>query len=47
MDKQQRKILDEAIKTKLQNEKVLTGGSKYINPIRKKYMVNKDGKKKK
>ena len=46
MNSKQRRILDEAIKTKLQNEKVLTGGSKYINPIRKKYMVNKNGKKK-
>lgn len=35
MNEKQRKILEQATKTKLKNETILTGGSKYINPIRK------------
>lgn len=35
MTKKQQAILDHAVKTKLQNEAVLSGGSKYVNPIRK------------
>lgn len=43
MEKEFQKILEEARKTKLKDEEKLTGGNKYINPIRKQYM----GKKKK
>lgn len=35
MTPQQQKVLDDAAKTTLKNEKILTGGNKYINPIRK------------
>lgn len=35
MTPQQQKVLDDAVKTKLNNEMILTGGNKYINPIRK------------
>lgn len=35
MTKEQQKILEEAAKTKLKDEKILTGGYKYINPLRK------------
>lgn len=35
MNKKQKKILEKAVKTKLKNEMILTGSSKYINPIRK------------
>ncbi len=40
MDKEFKRILEEAKKTKLKNEGILTGGNKYINPIRKKFMTN-------
>ncbi len=35
MTPQQKKVLDDAAKGKLKNEAVLSGGSKYLNPIRK------------
>lgn len=35
MNAKQKEILDKAAKTSLKNEGVLTGGSKYVNPIRK------------
>lgn len=35
MNNKQKKILEKAVKTKLKNEMILTGSSKYINPIRK------------
>ena len=47
MDKEFKKILEDAKKTSLKNEGILTGGNKYINPIRKKYMTKKKTTKKK
>jgi len=44
MNKQQEKILKEVAKKELKGEEVLSGGSKYVNPIRKKKA--KEGKKK-
>ncbi|HMZ45225.1 MAG TPA: hypothetical protein PKG56_06380 [Chitinophagaceae bacterium] len=43
MTPQQKKVLDDAVKTKLKNEKILTGGNKYINPIRKVPKKKKEG----
>lgn len=35
MEKKFKAALEKAKKTKLKNEGILTGGSKYINPLRK------------
>ncbi len=35
MTKEQKQVLDKAARGKLKTEAVLTGGSKYVNPIRK------------
>ncbi|MCX6208345.1 MAG: hypothetical protein NTZ59_02290 [Bacteroidetes bacterium] len=35
MTKEQSKTLNDAAKGKIKNEAVLSGGSKYVNPIRK------------
>lgn len=39
----QKKVLEDATKTKLKNETVLSGGAKYINPIRKPKTKSKEG----
>ena len=41
MNKKQQAVLDKANKTTLKNEQILSGGSKYINPIRREAAKSK------
>ena len=47
MDKDFKRILEEAKKTNPKFGRILTGGNKYINPIRKEFMTSKKTTKKK
>ena len=35
INKRQREVLEKALKTSLKDEKILTGGNKYLNPKKK------------